>query len=66
MINNIEETRKQFRARCRAILLPAYQDADSLSTTVDSIISADQAFMIWITTLKDNIQEILTKSSHDS
>ena len=46
----IEDARKQFRARCRAILKQAYDDADSLSSAVGEI-SSDQAFEAWAQTL---------------
>ena len=50
----IEDARKRFRAKCRAILKKSYEDADSLSAAIGDV-SDYQAFDAWVRKLMQEI-----------
>lgn len=50
----IEDARKVFRARARAVLFDAYQRADSLSSAIGEV-SVDDAFDAWVRELAERL-----------
>lgn len=52
--SDIDIAQKAFRARCRAILREAYQDADSIATAIGTI-SVDEAFHGWVEQVRERL-----------